>query len=64
MAVTLQMMSNSRRSSPVINAPLPIDQEGRRYCSNRREFEIMAVIWQQLMYAQVGHVRSDVPHKN
>jgi hypothetical protein len=28
MAVTLQMMSNSRRSSLVINAHLPIDQAG------------------------------------
>jgi hypothetical protein len=43
-AVTLQMMSNSRRSSPVINAHLPVDQAGGRYCFDRREFEIMTVI--------------------
>jgi hypothetical protein len=45
--VTLQMTSNSRRSSLVINAHLPIYQAGGRYCSDGREFE-MTVIWQQL----------------
>jgi hypothetical protein len=34
MTVTLRMMSNSRRSSPVINAHLPIDQAGGSYCFN------------------------------
>jgi hypothetical protein len=33
MAVTLRMMSNSRRSSLVINAHLPIDHAGGSYCS-------------------------------
>jgi hypothetical protein len=33
MAVTLQMMSNSHRSSLVINAHLPMDQAGGRHCS-------------------------------
>jgi hypothetical protein len=47
MVVSLQMMSNNRRPSLVINAHLPIDQAGGRYCSNCGEFEIMAVIWQQ-----------------
>jgi hypothetical protein len=42
MTVTLRMMSNNRRSSPVINAHLPIDKAGRNYCSDRRKFEIMA----------------------
>jgi hypothetical protein len=37
MTVTLQMMSNSRRSSPVINAHLPIDQAGGSYCSDHRK---------------------------
>jgi hypothetical protein len=49
MGVILQMMSNSRQSSLVINAHLPIDQAGRRYCSHCREFEMMTVIYQQLM---------------
>jgi hypothetical protein len=31
------MMSNSRRSSSVINDHLPIDQAGRGYCSDRRK---------------------------
>ncbi len=48
MAVTLLMMINSRRSSSVINAHLMIDQAGGSYCSDHREYEIMAVIWQQL----------------
>jgi hypothetical protein len=42
--VTLQMMSNSRRSSPVINARLPIDQAGGSYCSDRRKFGKLASI--------------------
>jgi hypothetical protein len=37
MTVTLRMMSNSRRSSPVIDAHLPIDQAGGSYCSDRRK---------------------------
>jgi hypothetical protein len=45
--VTLRMMSNSCRSVPMINAHLPIDEPGRGYYSDRREFEIMAVAWQQ-----------------
>jgi hypothetical protein len=39
MTVTLLMMSNSRRSSPVINSHLPIDQAGGSYCSDRRELK-------------------------
>jgi hypothetical protein len=46
MAVTLRMMSNSRGSSPVINAHLPIDQAGGSNCSDRRKFEKMAAIIQ------------------
>ncbi len=34
LTVTLRMMSNSRRSSPVINAHLPIDQADGSYCSD------------------------------
>ncbi len=37
MTVGLQMMSNSCRSSPVINAHLPIDQAGGSYCSDRKK---------------------------
>jgi hypothetical protein len=37
MTVTLRMMSNSHRSSPVINAHLPIDQAGISYYSDRRK---------------------------
>jgi hypothetical protein len=37
MTVTLQMMSNSRRSSLVINVHLPIDQAGRSYCFDRKK---------------------------
>jgi hypothetical protein len=46
MTVTLQMMSNNRRSSPVINAHLLIDQAGGSYSSDRRKFEKMATIIQ------------------
>ncbi len=45
---TLWMMSDSRRLSPVITALLPIDQATRRYCSDRREFEIIVEVWLQL----------------
>ncbi len=48
------MMSNSRRSSPVINAHLPVDQAGGRYCFDRREFEIMTVIGSSWHHARVG----------
>jgi hypothetical protein len=44
-AVTLPLLSNSQRSSPVMNAHLPEDKAGGRYC---RKFEIMTAIWQQL----------------
>jgi hypothetical protein len=44
MTVTLRMMSKSRRSSPVINAHLPIDQAGGSYCSDCRKFSKMAAI--------------------
>jgi hypothetical protein len=37
LTVTLQIISNSRRSSPVINAYLPIDQAGGSYCSDHRK---------------------------
>jgi hypothetical protein len=37
MIVTLGMMSNSLRSSPVINAHLPRDQAGISYCSDRKK---------------------------
>jgi hypothetical protein len=40
MAVTLEMMSNSSRSSPVLTNHLPIDQGGRTSCSDPKEFEI------------------------
>jgi hypothetical protein len=46
MTVTLQMMSNIRRSSPVINAHLPIDQAGGSYCSDHRKLNKMATIIQ------------------
>jgi hypothetical protein len=42
------MMSNSRKSAPVIIAHLPIDQAGRKYFYNRREFEKVAEIIQQV----------------
>jgi hypothetical protein len=35
------MISDSRRSSPVITAHLAIDQVGGRYCSDYREIEIV-----------------------
>jgi hypothetical protein len=38
MTVTLRMTSNNRRSSPVINSHLPIDQAGGSYCSDYRKF--------------------------
>jgi hypothetical protein len=44
MTVTLQIMSNSRRSSLMINAQLPTDQAGGNYCSDRRKFKKMAAI--------------------
>ncbi len=37
MTVTLRMMRNSCRSSPVINAHLPIDQAGGSYCSRSQK---------------------------
>jgi hypothetical protein len=37
LTVILRMISNSRRSSPVINAHLPIDQAGGSYCYDRRK---------------------------
>jgi hypothetical protein len=40
------MMNNSRKSSPVINAHLLIDQAGGSYCPDRRKFEKMAAIIQ------------------
>jgi hypothetical protein len=46
MTVTQRMMSNSRRSSPLINAHLPIDQAGGNYCSDRRKFKKMVTIIQ------------------
>jgi hypothetical protein len=41
-------MRNSRRSAPVIVAHLPIDQAGGRYCYDRRKFEKVAEIIQQV----------------
>jgi hypothetical protein len=46
LTITLRMMSNSRRFSPVINAHLPIDQAGGSYCSDCKNFEKMAAIIQ------------------
>jgi hypothetical protein len=46
MEVTLLMMSNSCRSTKVINAHLPIDQAGGSYGSDSRMFERMAAIIQ------------------
>ncbi len=37
MTVFLQMMSNSRRSSLVINVHLPIDQAGGSYCFDHKK---------------------------
>jgi hypothetical protein len=48
LTVTLQVMSNSRRSAPKIIAHLPIDQAGGRYCYDRRKFEKVAEIIQQV----------------
>ncbi len=36
LTVTLWMISNNCRSSPVINAHLPIDQAGGSYCSGQK----------------------------
>jgi hypothetical protein len=44
MTVTLRMISNNRRSSPVITADLPINQAGVSYCSDRRKFDKMVAI--------------------
>jgi hypothetical protein len=44
MTLTLQMMSNSCRSSPVINTHLPIDQAGRSYSYNHRKLKKMVAI--------------------
>jgi hypothetical protein len=49
MTITLRMMSNSRKSSLVINAHLPIDQLGGSYCSDHRKFEKMAAIIQYVI---------------
>ncbi len=46
MTVTLRLMSNSHRSSRVINAHLPIDQADGSYCAERRKFLKMAAIIQ------------------
>jgi hypothetical protein len=35
-AVTLQMMSNNRRSAPVINDHLPIEEVSGEYSSNHK----------------------------
>jgi hypothetical protein len=43
------MMSNRRRSAPVINAHFPKDQEGRSYCSSRRKSEKTVALIQQVM---------------
>jgi hypothetical protein len=46
MKVTLRMMSNSRRSSLVINAHLPIVQAGGSYCFDNSKLEKMVAIIQ------------------
>ncbi len=49
MKVTLRMMSNRRRSSPVINAHMLIGQAGGSYCSDSKEFERMTEIIQKVI---------------
>jgi hypothetical protein len=44
----LRMINDSHLSAPVINAHLPTDQVSRWYCSDRRVFEIMVLVRQQL----------------
>jgi hypothetical protein len=49
LTVTLRIISDSHRSAPVINYHLLIDQAGGRYASDSKKFQIIAVIWQQMM---------------
>ncbi len=46
--ITQRMMSNSRRSAPVIIGHLPIDKAGGKYCYNRRMLKKVAQIIQQV----------------
>ncbi len=43
-AVTLRMMSNKRRSAPVINDHLPTEEASGEYSSDRKKLEKMAEI--------------------
>jgi hypothetical protein len=43
-AVTLRMMSNNRRSAPVINDHLPIEKASGEYSSDRKKLENMGAI--------------------
>jgi hypothetical protein len=43
-AVTLQMMSNNRRSTMVINDHLPIEETSGEYSSDRNRLKKMAAI--------------------
>ncbi len=57
------MMSNSRRSAPVIIAHLPIDQAGGKYCYDRgrRMFKKVVEIIQQVISRLSFHLKSNLP---
>ncbi len=61
LTVTLGMMSDNCRAAAVISVHWPIDQAGKRYCSDRREIGIMAVIWQQVMLRCIYNLRINKP---
>ncbi len=54
------MMSNNRRLAPVINDHLPIEEASEEYSCNRRKFEKMAAIIQQVTLRSISHLGSNI----
>jgi hypothetical protein len=51
------MMSNKRRSAPVINDHLPIEEASEEYSSDHRKLEKMAAIIQQVTSRSISSSR-------
>jgi hypothetical protein len=54
LTVTLRMMSNNRRSAPVINDHLPLEETSGEYSSDRKRLEKSAVIILQVMSQSIS----------
>jgi hypothetical protein len=57
------MMSNNRRSVPVINDHLPIEELSGDYSSDRKKLEQMAAIILQVTSQSIFHLGSNLPLK-